>query len=757
MDKLLLLLPLILLLLTLATTAASQENCTRLCGNINVTRPFGIGSEPGCYVDGFELDCNRSESKLYLGNIEVISIDVFNARAEVYKSISWDCKRDPRERSRRSISMITSSPYTISSDRNKFTAIGCNTVAVFVGKSDQNNYSSGCVSLCDKGTFLSNGSCSGAGCCQAAVPRELRFFNTSLYSFPDQEGNYEWNDTFCSYSFVAEESWYSFKPSDLNETDFFRGNDGKVPLVLDWSIGAVGCEKAKLNSTSYACISSYSVCINAMNGPGYVCNCSPGYQGNPYEENGCRDIDECSMNSSSNPCKSRICVNLPGTYSCLCPKGTSRDPRLGGCLPDDARNIVLVGVCVGVGTLFLVLASFASWRILKVRDVQRRKEKFYQQNLVLLRAEQSSSDVALIERMKIYELDELEKATNNFDKARIVGGGGHGHVYKGILSDQHVVAIKKPKITNQSELGQFINEVFILSQTSHRNVVKFFGCCLQTEVPLLVFEFISGGTLSDHLSDIEKWEPLSFEDRLKIATEVSKALSYLHSEASITIFHRDIKSSNILLDEKNIAKLADFGASRSVNFEQTSITTVVQGTYGYLDPEYHQTGRLTEKSDVYSFGVILTELLSGKIAVPYKSGNTVRHLVMDFLVSLKENSLYKILDPLILKEGEEEIVQIVARLAEKCLKLSGSERPTMMVVEEELEAIRSKKAKKTKMRQYNSEKPIIDDCNSTLSLRDSGVMSYFGGTTTSSEASSRSSTTQYTMEMELKFKNERPR
>ncbi|WOL09625.1 hypothetical protein Cni_G18378 [Canna indica] len=388
------------------------------------------------------------------------------------------------------------------------------------------------------------------------------------------------------------------------------------------------------------------------------------------------------------------CTNLP--YKCTCPEGKIGNPRRpGGCVSplNRARTIIITSVGIGGGSSLLLVTTMVLWRILKDRSVRKRKQKCFQRNLELLRKEQSSSDANLIERMKIYDLDELEKATNNFDKTRIIGGGGHGHVYKGILSDQRVVAIKRPRLTNQAELGQFINEVFILSQTNHRNVVTFFGCCLQTEVPLLVFEFISGGTLCDHLIDNQNYSPLSFEDRLRIATEVARALHYLHSEASITIFHRDIKSSNILLDERNTAKLADFGASRSVPLERTSITTVVQGTYGYLDPEYHQTGRLTEKSDVYSFGVIMVELLTGRIAIPYQQNNVSKYLIMEFLVSLKEKSFFKILDPQVLKEGTEEKIEIFARLAQICLRLNGSERPTMKEVVDKLEAMRKKRLK----------------------------------------------------------------
>ncbi|XWS65341.1 hypothetical protein CRYUN_Cryun05aG0104300 [Craigia yunnanensis] len=170
------------------------------------------------------------------------------------------------------------------------------------------------------------------------------------------------------------------------------------------------------------------------------------------------------------------------------------------------------------------------------------------------------------------------------------------------------------------------------------------------EVPLLVYEFVPNGSLDYHIRNSIGARLISWDNRLRIAIETAGALGYLHSATTIPIIHRDVKSSNILLDDKYTEKVSDFGASRLIPADQTQITTLVQGTLGYLDPEYFQTSQLTEKSDVYSFGVVLVELLTGQMPVSFARPEAQRNLSSYFILVMQKDHLFQILEPGLAKE-----------------------------------------------------------------------------------------------------------
>ena len=229
----------------------------------------------------------------------------------------------------------------------------------------------------------------------------------------------------------------------------------------------------------------------------------------------------------------------------------------------------------------------------------------------------------------------------------------------------------------------------MLYQINHRNVVNLLGCCLETPVPLLVYEYVTNGTLFDHIHNVAAASFLPWEARLRIAIETAEALSYLHSAASFPIIHRDIKLANILLDENYTTKVSDFGASRLIPSDQAQITTIVQGTFGYLDPEYMHTGQLTEKSDVYSFGIVLIELLTGQKVVWFERSEEKKVLAVYFVSMMKEEPLLEILDPRVLNDGNIKHLKEVAALAWRCVRVKGEERPTMKEIAHELAGLQA--------------------------------------------------------------------
>ncbi|KAL5728326.1 hypothetical protein ACHQM5_001424 [Ranunculus cassubicifolius] len=682
---------LIALFLCLVTTTAvvipQADECERNCGDISVPNPFGLDNCPKNSL--YNLHCNRSVSppRLFLDTIPMLSISLENATAVVEIDIAYTCYDQSGEADKSSqYAWMGDSPFLFST-HNKFTTIGCDTIG-YVGDENFVHYS-GCVSVCNSSDTNQYNfteeliSCGGIGCCQTSVPKEFDTLGISLTSYKNHSDQLDTNP--CSFGFMSDPSWYkdhsNFTLSDTAD------KHGSSPVVLDWAIrGNITCEDTE--DPEYIC-GSNSNCISSYNGPGYLCNCNKGFIGNPYTKTGCQDINECH-DPATYPCNGK-CKNIAGNYTCGCSFGKHGDGKI-GCRISTASKIA---IGIGAACLFVTFVLFLVWL---------HKKQIKQLNL-------RKNGGAFLDQLSLQSFKEsqLEKATNNFDSKNLLGEGGNGWVYKGIIDSMLYIAVKKSKLVDQNQIEQFINEADIVSKINHKNVVKLLGLCVESKVPMLVYDFIPNGTLYQHLHGKKSRILDSWRICLRIAADTARALDYMHSQANPPIIHRDVKTSNILLDETYTAKVADFGASKLIPLNRTMAETQGQGTMGYLDPEYVQTGELTTMSDVYSFGVVLMEILSKQKAIIRGSSKEITSLVMLFTSAVENNRFDEIVKVADVTEHETEQVHLVADLAIRCVAMPSKRRPTMTEVADVLNVM-SKEYKFVPVEGYSDETVnLLDD------------------------------------------------
>jgi serine/threonine protein kinase len=286
--------------------------------------------------------------------------------------------------------------------------------------------------------------------------------------------------------------------------------------------------------------------------------------------------------------------------------------------------------------------------------------------------------------LKISLLD-LQFATENFDAKRIIGKGGFGIVYKGVLKNGMSVAVKRSVLGSGQGLPEFQTEIMVLSKIRHIHLVSLIGYCDEVYEMILVYEYMEKGTLRENLYNTNL-PYLTWNQRLEICIGAARGLHYLHKGVAGGIIHRDVKSTNILLDENLVAKVADFGLSRTGPLDQHSyVSTCVKGTFGYLDPDYIRSQKLTEKSDVYSFGVVLLEVLCARPAIDLSCPSEQVNLAEWGLVCKEKGILEEIVDPSIMGQINQNSLRIFSETVEKCLQNYGRDRPTMVDVLWDLE------------------------------------------------------------------------
>ncbi|KAL1539577.1 non-specific serine/threonine protein kinase [Salvia divinorum] len=412
--------------------------------------------------------------------------------------------------------------------------------------------------------------------------------------------------------------------------------DVQVVRVGWWLRGGCRC------SRNARCV-TVSPPLGGAETPAYRCECFNGFDGDGF-------LDGVGCRKESQACN-------PSNYLSGKCGGTTR-----------------VGVLAGGASLMVSLGLLFCF-IRKRSKLRSRSKK--SRNLL------ETSGITI----PIYSYKEMEKAADFFSDKRRLGNGAYGTVYRGKLNNDEWVAIKR--IRHRDSVDQVINEIKLLSSVSHPNLVRLLGCSIENEEQILVYDFMPNGTLSQHLQR-EKGAVLPWPVRLTIAAETAQAISYLHNAMHPPIYHRDIKSSNILLDGDYRSKVADFGLSRLGMVESSHISTAPQGTPGYLDPQYHQHFHLSDKSDVYSFGVVLVEIITALRVVDFARPQNEVNLAALAVDRIGRGCLDEIIDPF-LRPSLDLSVHKVAELAFRCLAFHRDMRPTMMEVAIELEQIRLSK------------------------------------------------------------------
>ncbi|KAG6553394.1 hypothetical protein Mapa_005129 [Marchantia paleacea] len=362
----------------------------------------------------------------------------------------------------------------------------------------------------------------------------------------------------------------------------------------------------------------------------------------------------------------------PGTAECI------MAVTLVGGGKSKRRNLALY---LGIGAAIAVVACVVFWGVFILLWKRKKGEEhraFIQRNKTLLLSSMRPNTGLIM-----YDFDEIKTATKNFSPKNFVGAGGFGDVYKGVLEDGMEIAVKRMKNVSVEGDAEFVNEVEVINSIRHRNLVILRGCCVDSNTSdgpqrLLIYDYMPNGSLHDYLFG-DSTRSLNWIERRRLAVGVAKGISYLHNDTRPPIIHRDIKASNILLDENLNARVSDFGLAKFAVEGQSHMTTAVAGTRGYLAPEYALYGQLTEKSDVYSFGVVLLELMSGRAALAEAQDKTFGYQqITDWAWGMVKNDwLIDIVEESIRDVGPRDAMERFVLVGILCSHILVACRPTM--------------------------------------------------------------------------------
>ncbi|KAM0830174.1 hypothetical protein ACQ4PT_066411 [Festuca glaucescens] len=556
----------------------AHPGCHDKCGEMSIPFPFGMG-KPGCFLPGFEVNCNSSfhPPRAFLVDnngsgpfqlrstlthtsttggtgsgpkpnlVELKDISVTDNEARVYSRVSSDCSTNSTHFAAnfQYTKLGDEGPFLLSATRNVLIGVGSNVESMmmtYLGETGNGTraYMPSCLSnLMRKLEYATNGTCSGLGCCLAALPLQAPPLTEFAVAFQPRP-NYLWGTNPCFYGMVVEKSWYNFSTHHLYVREPLYPSG--LPVVLEFAIRNRGScpPDGQQTPPGYACVSGNSTCNNTARGA-YVCNCLEHYHGNPYITGGCTDIDECKI--PNNCSRNAICINKLEGYDCEFKSGMKGDGKDGHCAEIFPLRAKLI---VGFAALIVVLVLMILARqLLKLN-------RFYQQN--------GGPVLKGVKNIKMYRRKEMKKITNNYN--HIIGEGHFGKIYMGTLENKQPVAIKRSIEVDKEMKAEFTDEVILQSEMRHKNIARLLGCCLEVDVPMLVYEYASRGSLYDVLFGLRRMDVIPVDIRLGIAAGSAEGLTYMHSSGESTIRHGDVKSANILLDENFCPKVSDFGTSR---------------------------------------------------------------------------------------------------------------------------------------------------------------------------------------------------